>query len=713
MAGITRFVLAHKRWVVAFWVIVTAIAMVSVSSAVGALSAQFSLPGSEGYKANIVLDRVYGNGGDEAPMVPVVTLPAGTTVDSPGVRDQLGSAFAAMQQAAPSARIVSFASTGDRTFVSKDGGTTYGFIFTRFAGATPPPENDLVKHAARGAMVGGAPVRFTGFEDLENPEGAQSSAGPGVLAETLIGGIGALLILAFVFASFLALVPLVIAICSILTTFLLIWGLTTITEVSFIVQFLVALIGLGVAIDYSLLVVVRWREERAHGLENVAAVQRAMETAGKAVVFSGTTVGIGLLALVVIPVPFLRSIGVGGMLIPFISVLVSITLLPVILATIGPRVDWPRIRREGIASRGWTRWAQGIVHRRVVAAIGALAILTALVAATFTIVVGIPKAETLAQSGEAHDALLALDRAGIGPGPIEPFEVVARGSDPHAAATALAGIAGIRGAMAPDGEHWSRGGTALAVAVPAIALSSSEGRDLIHTVEATIRSLPGEVHVGGTGTFTADFIGEVYGNFPLMIGLIVVITFLLLARAFRSIVLPLKAVLLNVVSVAAAYGIMVLVWQDGHGSKLIWDIDATHAITVWVPVMVFAFLFGLSMDYEVFILARMREEYDATGSTNEAVIRGIGRTGRLVTCAALILFLAFLSLSSGPQTDVKILATGLAAGILLDATVVRALLVPALVSLFGRWNWYLPSFAARVLRVPPHALEPVPVRSDV
>jgi putative drug exporter of the RND superfamily len=160
-------------------------------------------------------------------------------------------------------------------------------------------------------------------------------------------------------------------------------------------------------------------------------------------------------------------------------------------------------------------------------------------------------------------------------------------------------------------------------------------------------------------------------------------------------------VLLNVVSVAAAWGVLALVWQHGYGSELIWGIDATGSITAWIPVMTFAFLFGLSMDYEVFILARMREEFDATGSTSVAVVRGIGRTGRLVTSAAIILFLAFVSLSSGPETDVKVIATGLAAGILLDATVIRALLVPAVVSLFGRWNWVLPRLPARLLRVQP------------
>jgi RND superfamily putative drug exporter len=189
-----------------------------------------------------------------------------------------------------------------------------------------------------------------------------------------------------------------------------------------------------------------------------------------------------------------------------------------------------------------------------------------------------------------------------------------------------------------------------------------------------------------------------------MLGLIALVTFILLARAFRSLLLPLKAVALNILSVGAAFGIMVLIWQNGYGSQAIWGIKSTGAITSWVPIMVFAFLFGLSMDYEVFILARMREEYDVNRSTNGSVIRGVGRTGRLVTSAALILFFAFIALASGPETDVKVIGTGLAAGILLDATVVRMLLVPALVSLFGRWNWWLPHLPARLLRVQPSLL---------
>jgi RND superfamily putative drug exporter len=268
-------------------------------------------------------------------------------------------------------------------------------------------------------------------------------------------------------------------------------------------------------------------------------------------------------------------------------------------------------------------------------------------------------------------------------------------------------VPGVHGAVAPTLPEWQRPGAAVLDAFSTPDASTPAGRATLDRVKSVLRSAGPGVHLGGRPAQDKDFIEAVYGNFPLMIALIALITFVLLARAFRSLLLPLKAVVLNVISVGAAWGVLELVWQRGHGSNLIWGISATGSITAWIPLMVFAFLFGLSMDYEVFILARMREEYDATGSTDTAVVRGIGRTGRLVTSAALILFLAFVSLASGPETEIKVLATGLAAGILLDATVIRALLVPAVVSLFGRWNWWLPKVPARLLRV-----EPSPSRSS-
>jgi RND superfamily putative drug exporter len=711
MTSLTRWVLAHKRIVVVFWVALTVVGMGSAGSATKALKQKFSVPGKEGWIANQQIARDFkGTGGNSAPLLPVVTLSAGRSIDSPSVRTELAAVETRMEQTLPGTRLAGYASTHSRAFVSKDGLTTFIVAYPR-----PDPKQafesnpEAAKKAAatlRGMTVAGAPVHLTGFDALSVQSGGGN--GPGVLVEALLGGFGALLVLAFVFASFLAIVPIMMAIVSILTTFLVVWGLTTVTEVSPIVQFLIALIGLGVSIDYSLLVVVRWREERAHGRSGDEAIQRAMETAGRAVVFSGTTVAIGLLALVALPLPFLRSVGYGGMLIPLISVIVASTLLPVVLSKLGPRLDWPHVRSDDKASRSWTGWAELVVRRRWVAAIGAGLVLAALVLAASNLQPGLPNANTIAKQGDAKQGLLALERSGIGSGALLPNEaLVGPSSSPEKVAQAMAAVSRVHGAVAPDTPQWRRAGTAVVDAFATPDGSSSRGRDTLDRVRSAAHAAGSEVRLGGLGAQNEDFINAVYGNFPLMIALIALITFVLLARAFRSLLLPLKAVVLNVISVGAAWGVLDLVWQRGHGSSLIWGIAATGSVTAWIPLMVFAFLFGLSMDYEVFILARMREEYDATGETDTAVVRGIGRTGRLVTSAALILFLAFVSLASGPETEIKVLATGLAAGILLDATVIRALLVPAVISLFGRWNWWLPHLPARLLRVEPSP-SPVP-----
>ncbi|HEY3187884.1 MAG TPA: MMPL family transporter [Solirubrobacteraceae bacterium] len=703
IATITRRVLAHKRLVVVFWIVLTVVGGATSGAASNAMKQKFSVPGKEGWQANQEIARLYhGTGGNASPLVPVVTVPAGTSAAE--ARGQLAGLERRVERALPGARVAGYGSTGDRAFVSRDGRTAFAIAYPlpdpdQPFGDNPKAEKRL-RHALQGATVAGAPVHLTGYDALQDSTG--QSDGPGVLLEALFGGLGALVVLAFVFGSFLAVIPLFMAIPAILTSFLLVYGLTAFTDVSPIVQFLVALIGLGVAIDYALLVVVRWREERTHGLDNEAAIVRAMETAGRAVVFSGTTVAIGLLALVALPLPFLRSVGYGGMLIPLVSVVVALTLLPAVLGSLGPRLDRHRLRSDDRASGAWTRWAHLVVRRRWVAALGAGAVLVALLVAAGQLQLGLSNPDTLAKRGDAKQGLVALERSGIGPGAILPHEVlVPRGADGGALAQRLATIEGIQGAVAPRDAAWHVAGTSDVIAFPTPGPESGAAREVTDGVRDVAHAAAPDVQVGGVSAQNADFIDAVYGNFPLMIALISVITFLLLARAFRSLVLPLKAVVLNVVSVLAAWGALQLVWQSGHGSDEIWGIAATGSITAWIPLMVFAFLFGLSMDYEVFILARMREEYDRTGSTREAVVRGIGRTGRLVTSAALILFLAFISLASGPQTDVKVMATGLAAGILLDATVIRALLVPAVVSLLGRWNWWLPAWPARLLRVAP------------
>jgi RND superfamily putative drug exporter len=701
-----EFVLRHRAWVAVFWAVMLVGGIATVGKTTINFKISFDLPSEPGTKAANLIVHEFHNGGKNTPALVSITVAPGSTVAANAAA--IDAAFTKITTDVPNTRVVDQANSGgDPAFVTKDGRTAYAYVFYPFptSQAQKPPSAQLTK-SLNANKPAASVVGVTGEEVLAL---GNDKGGNGVLAETLIGAVGALAVLAFVFASMLALLPLLIAAVSIMTTFLLLLPLTEITDVSFIVQFLVALIGLGVAIDYSLILVTRWREERDHGKDNHDAVVEAMRTAGSAVLFSGLTVAIGLLALIVLPVPFMRSVGMGGALIPFASVAVTLSLMPVILSAIGPKIDWPKVRHENTASAGWSRWARLVVRRRWVAAGAALLVLAALFAAFTGIKIGAPAAESLARNGAAYTALHVLENGGVTTGSLTPIEVVAKADQAPAIAAKLAAVTGIERAIVSTGPSSNADGMTVILVIPKAETVNNKTVQPVRDVKKVAATLPGVLGVAGLGTAQVDFLHGVYGNFPLMLGLIAVLTFILLVRAFRSLLLPFKAVVLNLVSLSAVYGAMRLFWQDGHGSHALFGIPATGAVTFWVPMMVFAFLFGLSMDYEVFILARIREEYDGGHSTDEAVIEGIGRTGRLVTSAALILFLAFAALASGPGTDLKILATALGFGILLDATIVRSLLVPSLVSLFGKWNWYLPDSVARLLLIKPsvqHSEEP-------
>jgi len=298
--------------------------------------------------------------------------------------------------------------------------------------------------------------------------------------------------------------------------------------------------------------------------------------------------------------------------------------------------------------------------------------------------------------------LQTLEDGGIGSGALTPIVVLAKGT-PEQAATIAAATAKVDGIRAAAADKPGDGYIAIDV-VPDNETVNSNSVAVVDDVTKAAKALPGYVGTAGMGATIIDYRHAVYDNFPYVIALIALITYILLVRTFRSLLLPLKAVVLNLVSLAAVMGLSTWFWQLGNGSMAVFGVSATGAMTFWLPPLIFAFLFGLSMDYEVFILARMREEYDRSGSTQAAVVRGLGRTGRLVTSAALILFFAFAALASAPGTDIKVFATALGVGILLDATIVRAMLVPSLVVLFGRWNWYLPVWAAKIMRVAPSPL---------
>jgi RND superfamily putative drug exporter len=516
-------------------------------------------------------------------------------------------------------------------------------------------------------------------------------------------------ILLFVFGTLPAvLMPIVVAVAAILNTFTLVWGLTYITNVSIIVQFLIALVGLGVAIDYALLMIFRFRDELREGNDVESALVETMTHAGRSVVVSGTTVAVGLLSMIVLPLPFIRSMGIGGMLIPAVSVLAAITLLPAMLSVLGARINSVRVLPRRLVDRGhpedgaWGRWARFVLRRPVaVAAIG-LVIVGVLVGFGTQLNPNEAQLKNFPGSGTAIAGRDQLAAAGISPGVMKPLDVlVEHGGNAQAVAAELRTVPGVVGATAPP--SWHRGSNSLVEAFPTIDGAAPGIQGIVDRVNTTLKRTNGTLT--GVAAVDRDFLHALFGNFPYVLAFVMILTLILLARAFRSIVLPIKAVLLNLVSLAAAFGIVVFVFQEGHGSSL-WNISATQSVTAWIPVMIFAFLFGLSMDYEVFMLSRMREAYDETGSTDRAIELGLARTGKLVTSAALILMFAFLVLSSSPGYEIKLFAIGLAAGIIFDATVIRALLVPALMKLLGDANWWMPHWTRRALLI--RQREPAP-----
>jgi RND superfamily putative drug exporter len=700
-------VIARRPWtVIGIWIVLTLIG----GFASGKINwfKSFTNPSSQSYKADQRITKATGTG-QQPPVVLVFHEAGDVTKDA-----AIGAAIDRAMKENTGARVSSFASTQSLAYVSADRHTTFANIYP------PGPAGFGAKtttKATRVAIAKGLPARITAHVTGQGPliedDANGSSGGPSIFVEALIGGLGALVILFFVFGTLPAvLMPLIVAVVAIMNTFGVVWLLTQVTSVSQVVQFLIALVGLGVAIDYALLMIFRFRDELREGEDVETALVETMTHAGRSVIVSGSTVAVGLLSMIVLPVPFLRSIGIGGMLIPAVSVLTAITLLPAMLSLLGARINSVRLLPKRLLDKGhpedgaWGRWARFVNRRPWPTALVGLVVVGLLVSAGLQLSPGEAQMKNIPSKADAAAGRTALADAAITPDVMLPLVVdVENGADPNRVVDTLQGIPGIVGAVAP--QAWRASGTSVVEAFANVDGESKGIRPIISRVKA---ALGPDATLGGPAAGDRDFVKAIFGNFPYVLAFVVVLTFILLARAFRSFVLPLKAVVLNLVSLAGAFGIVVLIFQEGHGSSL-WNVTATQSIPAWIPLMIFAFLFGLSMDYEVFMLSRIREAYDESGSTEKAIELGIARTGKLVTSAALILMFAFLVLSSGPGFEIKEFAIGLAAGVIFDATVIRALLVPALMRLLGDANWWLPGWAAKVLRVekqelPPPAVEP-------
>ena len=557
MNRLSDLVLGYRRLVCLLWLLVTVAAVPSAAVTTGRLAFDFSLPGQPGYETSQEILGRYGNGGSTAPLLVVVTVPPGETVDER--EPDVAGVFEAVREQLPRTRVVDYTQTRDAVLLTDNGRSTVGLVFVPAPmGFGPGAAAELTPLLAAQAEASGLQVGLTGYDLLA--EGGQAEE-PEVLVETLLGALGALVVLAFVFASFLALVPLLVAAVSILTTFLAVLGLTVVTDVSFIVQFLVSLIGLGVAIDYSLLMVTRWREERAAGRDNDAAVREAMRTAGGAVVASGgdrrgVAAGAGGAASAVPalhrlrrsadpadlhaghPDPAARAACLGGPT----GGLATHPHREQHLPTLGGVV--PRGRALPLAGgRGHPRGA-GSTRRAA------------------------------RRHPDRHRAQrVAGQRRPCVRDPADPRAGRRRYGDPHAhrgahrgrrsaaVVEAVGGVSGVGAVLAPGGPDWSRDGTTIVDVVPEQETVSSSSVAVVDRVREAVEGL-GVVGVSGPGALSTDYTGGIYSSFPLVLTVIVVATFLLLARTFRSVLLPLKAIALNLLSVAATFGATVLIWQQ-------------------------------------------------------------------------------------------------------------------------------------------------------
>ena len=705
LARLAHFVARHRWPVIGAWLVLTLFGGFAAGQVSKRWYQSFSIPGKSAYEANQRTLKSFGVG--VRPPAVVVFHTNGDATKSTAIQAAMSRAAAANPGALSSSY---FTTQHNLAYVSKDHHTAFEEIYP--AGLAKFDTKSGAAHtraaAARG-LPAGTTVEVTGHDPLEEASTHGSSGGPSVLLEGVIGGLGALVILLFVFGTLPAvLIPIAVAIAAILNTFTLIWGLTYITNVSIIVQFLIALVGLGVAIDYALLMIFRFRDELREGEDVETALVETMTHAGRSVIVSGSTVAVGLLSLVILPLPFIRSMGIGGMLIPAVSVIAAITLLPALLAVLGENINSIRVMPKRFVDSGhpedgmWGRWARLVLRRPWPVAIAGIVIVAVLAGIGTQLNPNESQLKNFPGTGTAIAGRQMLADAHISAGVMKPFDVlVENGGDPNAVAAKVAKVDGVTGAAVPAG--WRKGSDSIVEAFPAIDGAAPGIQAIVDRVNQSLQGTSSTL--GGPSAVDRDFVHAIYGNFPYVLAFVLILTLVLLARAFRSIVLPIKAAILNLVSLGAAFGIVVFVFQEGHGSSL-WNITATQSITAWIPLMIFAFLFGLSMDYEVFMLTRMREAYDETGSTETAIELGLARTGKLVTSAALILMFAFLVLSASPGFEIKEFAIGLAAGIIFDATVIRALLVPSLMRLLGSANWWMPDWTRTVLFLGPREETP-------
>ena len=525
----------------------------------------------------------------------------------------------------------------------------------------------------------------------------------------ILGVAIAAVVLFFTFGSLVAMaMPLVVALLSIGAGLSLVALLTHVIDVPDWAPILATLIGLGVGIDYALFVVTRFRTGLHAGLTVEEAVVEAGATSGRAVVFAGTIVVVSFLGMFLLGVSFLHGVAVSSAVVVTFTMLAAITLLPAALGMLGPRIDRFRLGRgisyaDHAGEKGWARWSRTIQRRPVIGALVGLGIILAMCVPALALRLGSSDAGNDPEGRTTREAYDLLAE-GFGPGFNGPFLLVAdmpAGTDPAVFDPLVAELAADPGvASVTPVTVLPSGDTALITVYATSSPQDEATTDLLDRIRddivpVTTGGTPVAVYVGGSTAIFADFGQVLTSKLPLFFGVVVLISCVLLMMVFRSILVPIKAAVMNLLSIGAAFGIIVAVFQWGWGADLLGI--KPGPIESFLPVMLFAILFGLSMDYEVFLVSRIHEEWIRTRDNTLAVTRGLANTGRVITAAALIMFVVFGSFVLGGERVIQLFGIGLAAAVLVDATVIRSLLVPSLMQLFGKANWWLPGWLDRVL----------------
>jgi len=715
MRSLARWCIAHRRIVIIAWV-VALIAANAIGQGVGSdYNSNFKGPSTAGSQQALNLLAKYfpTHKGDSASIVFESSAPITSSavhVAITGLLTKVASLPHVSDVVTPYAGAHAISPGGHIAYAT--------VLFDERSFALPKAAIDAVINTAEGARTSTLQIQLGGspIEQVQPPKTGPST-GVGILA--------ALIILLITFGTLVAAgLPLIIALLALGTAIGLIAVLTHVVDVVNFTPELAAMIGLGVGIDYALFIVTRYRSGLDSGLDPDEAIVTAMDTSGRAVLFAGVTVVIAMLGQLLVGVSFLRGPAIGSSLTVLLTMVAALTLLPAVLSKLGRGIDrWDIFgqRRRSAARSGpgfWERWAAMIQRRPLVAAAVSLLILLVLASPILALRLGSADAGTDAKGTTTRQAYDLLAK-GFGAGFNGPMQVVAKlpsAGDTGAAKALRAGFVGLPDVAAVAPPTYSPNGLLAVINVfPKTSPQAAATTTLLNRLRDDVippleRSTKAAVYVGGTTALFADFSSLLSSKLPLFIGAVVLISALLLLAVFRSLFIAVKAIAMNLLSVAAAFGVVVAVFQWGWLGGVI-GISTTSPIAAFLPVMVFAIVFGLSMDYEVFLMSRMHEEWERTGDAAHAMRHGLASTGRVITAAAAIMVCVFGSFILGDSLTIKLFGVGLATAVFLDAFLIRMVLVPALMALMGPRAWWLPRGLDRRLprlNVDPALHEPAP-----